>query len=108
MLPRDISDVLETLHLCRRFGAPVLARGGGTSLAGQCCNVAVVLDFSKYMHRILDLDAKRGAVILKGLRALPAGELWPFVERLLPVLRRIEIQADDVGGQQVGVIGRNV
>src|SRR3981081_1551066 len=36
----------------RRHGAPVLARGGGTSLAGQCCNVAVVLDLSKYMHRL--------------------------------------------------------
>ena len=44
---------------CRRwrrpatFGAPVLSRGGGTSLAGQCCNVAVVMDFSKYLHRVL-------------------------------------------------------
>ena len=40
-------------------GAPVLSRGGGTSLAGQCCNVAVVLDFSKYMAQILELDPER-------------------------------------------------
>src|SRR5204862_3636948 len=38
------------------LGAPVLPRGGGTSLAGQCCNVAVVLDFSKYMNRLIHLD----------------------------------------------------
>src|SRR2546425_1003920 len=39
VLPRDAQDVVETVRLCREFGAPVLARGGGTSLAGQCCNV---------------------------------------------------------------------
>src|SRR5213078_5330361 len=33
-------------------------RGGGTSLAGQCCNVAVVLDTSKYMNRVVNLDPK--------------------------------------------------
>src|SRR5712664_871552 len=47
VLPRDVHDVLTTVALCREFGAPLLCRGGGTSLAGQCCNVAVVLDFSK-------------------------------------------------------------
>ena len=36
-----------------------LSRGGGTSLAGQCCNVAVVLDFSKYLNRILEIDPER-------------------------------------------------
>ena len=59
VLPRDIPDILETLHLCRRFEAPVLARGGGTSLAGQCCNVAVVLDMSKYVNRVLEIDATK-------------------------------------------------
>src|SRR5438874_8765780 len=56
VIPRDRDDVLETLALCRRFGAPILGRGAGTSLAGQCCNVAVVLDTSKYFHRILEVD----------------------------------------------------
>ena len=56
VVPRDRDDVLETLALCRRFGAPILGRGAGTSLAGQCCNVAVVLDTSKYFNRILELD----------------------------------------------------
>ena len=59
VVPRDVSDVLETLALCRQFGAPVLARGGGTSLAGQCCNVAVVIDTSKYLNRVLAIDAGR-------------------------------------------------
>ncbi len=59
VLPRDIEDIVETVALCRRYGAPVLPRGGGTSLAGQCCNVAVVLDCSKYMRGILELDPRR-------------------------------------------------
>src|SRR5499426_1814366 len=56
VIPRDVDDVVETVAAARRHGAPVLARGGGTSLAGQCCNVAVVMDFPKYMHRLLALD----------------------------------------------------
>jgi FAD/FMN-containing dehydrogenase/Fe-S oxidoreductase len=56
VLPRDAEDVLATVALCREFGAPLLCRGAGTSLAGQCSNVAVVLDFSKYMARILEID----------------------------------------------------
>jgi FAD/FMN-containing dehydrogenase/Fe-S oxidoreductase len=59
VLPRDVDDVLAALSLCREFGAPLLCRGGGTSLAGQCCNVAVVLDFSKYMAKILEIDPVR-------------------------------------------------
>src|SRR5919109_2165583 len=56
VVPRDIDDVHATLDVARHFGAPVLARGGGTSLAGQCCNVAIVLDFSKSVHRVLEID----------------------------------------------------
>jgi FAD/FMN-containing dehydrogenase/Fe-S oxidoreductase len=59
VLPRNADDVLATVALCRQFGAPLLCRGGGTSLAGQCCNVAVILDFSKYMARILEIDPAR-------------------------------------------------
>lgn len=57
VLPLDKDDVAQTLATCRRFGAPVLSRGGGTSLAGQCCNVAVVMDMTKYMHRVIEIDA---------------------------------------------------
>jgi FAD/FMN-containing dehydrogenase/Fe-S oxidoreductase len=56
VLPRDAGDVEAALAVCRRFAAPVFSRGGGTSLAGESCNVAVVLDFSKYMHRIVEID----------------------------------------------------
>src|SRR5436305_11447369 len=57
VIPRNNEDVLETIAECRHFGAPILSRGGGTSLAGQCCNVAVIIDFSKYMNRVLEIDA---------------------------------------------------
>jgi FAD/FMN-containing dehydrogenase/Fe-S oxidoreductase len=59
VLPRDADDVLATVSIAQQYGAPILCRGGGTSLAGQCCNVAVVLDFSKYMAAILEIDPKR-------------------------------------------------
>jgi FAD/FMN-containing dehydrogenase/Fe-S oxidoreductase len=59
VLPRNNEDVMATLAVCREFGAPVLSRGGGTSLAGQCCNTAVILDFSKYMAEILEIDPAR-------------------------------------------------
>src|SRR3954471_2346271 len=59
VIPRHKVDVLATVDVCRRFGAPILSRGGGTSLAGQCCNVAVVMDTSKYLHGILELDVER-------------------------------------------------
>ena len=59
VLPRDADDVLAAISVCRDFGAPLLCRGGGTSLAGQCCNVAVVLDFTKYMGKILEIDPER-------------------------------------------------
>src|SRR5258707_5777726 len=60
VIPRDEGDVIAAVSVCCKFGAPILSRGGGTSLAGQGCNVAVVLDFSKYLNRILELDPERG------------------------------------------------
>ncbi|HVY94427.1 MAG TPA: FAD-binding and (Fe-S)-binding domain-containing protein [Bryobacteraceae bacterium] len=56
VIPKSVDDVIATVEQCRRFGAPLLARGGGTSLAGQCCNVAVVLDFTKHLNQIIDLN----------------------------------------------------
>jgi len=49
---------MTTVELCRKFGAPITCRGGGTSLAGQCCNVAVIIDFTKYMNRVIEIDAR--------------------------------------------------
>src|SRR6202007_1947245 len=59
VIPVDEPDVIAAVSICRKFGAPILSRGGGTSLAGQGCNVAVVLDFSKYLNRILELDPEQ-------------------------------------------------
>jgi FAD/FMN-containing dehydrogenase/Fe-S oxidoreductase len=56
VIPKSIDDVIKTVELCYRYGAPVLSRGGGTSLCGQCCNVAVVMDFSKYLNNVLSID----------------------------------------------------
>ncbi len=56
VIPRDDSDVVAALTVCRRHHAPVFARGGGTGLAGQTDNAAVVFDFSKYMNEIVELD----------------------------------------------------
>src|ERR1035437_54550 len=57
IVPRDAEDVKAAVAVCRKYVAPVLPRGAGTSLAGQCCNVAVVLDFTKYMKKLLELKA---------------------------------------------------
>jgi len=56
VIPKSAADVEATVAACRERGVPILGRGCGTSLSGQTCNVAVVLDFSKYMNRILALD----------------------------------------------------
>src|SRR5438132_12564656 len=59
VIPRSNDDVVAMIATCREHGAPVLSRGGGTSLAGQCCNTAVVMDFSKYLAKILEIDPAR-------------------------------------------------
>ena len=56
VIPRSIEDIVETLDICREHGVPILPRGGGTSQNGQCVNVAVVIDTSKYLNRVLDID----------------------------------------------------
>jgi len=75
VVPRDDEDVIATVTACRKYGAPVLPRGAGTSLAGQCCNVAVVLDFTKYMNKILEIDPRerfarvQPGIVLDSLRS---------------------------------------
>lgn len=68
VIPKDQKDIIATVALCKKYQVPILSRGGGTSLAGQCCNVAVVMDMSKYVNRLVTLDPeKRQAVIEPGL-----------------------------------------
>jgi len=59
VVPRDVDDVVAVTETCRAHGAPILPRGAGTSLAGQCCNVAVILDFSKHINAVLEVDPAR-------------------------------------------------
>ena len=54
--PRDVDDIVATIDVCHRFGAPVVARGGGTDLAGSACNAGVVIDMSPHVTRILEID----------------------------------------------------
>src|SRR6185437_7752609 len=53
VVPKNEGDIIKTLAICKKYGSPVLSRGGGTSLAGQTCNVAVVMDMSKYYNKVL-------------------------------------------------------
>jgi FAD/FMN-containing dehydrogenase/Fe-S oxidoreductase len=64
VFPRDAADVEAALAACRATGAAVLPRGAGTSLAGQCVNVAVVFDYSRYMNALdaIDPEAKLARV----------------------------------------------
>ncbi|MFD5515891.1 FAD-binding and (Fe-S)-binding domain-containing protein [Streptomyces sp. NPDC127066] len=65
--PRDAEDVAAALAVCRAHAVPVVARGGGTSIAGQATGTGVVLDFTRHMNRILALDPDaRTAVVQPG------------------------------------------
>ena len=65
VIPKSAEDVLATIEICRKYRAPVLSRGGGTSLTGSTVNIAVVIDMSKYFNRVLEINA---------------GERWARVE----------------------------
>jgi FAD/FMN-containing dehydrogenase/Fe-S oxidoreductase len=56
VVPRTVEAAVAAVEVCRDHGAPLLSRGGGTSLAGECTNTAVVLDFSKYCTRLVSVD----------------------------------------------------
>lgn len=66
--PRDADDVAAALSVCREHRVPVVARGGGTSIAGQATGTGVVLDFTRHMNRLVSLDpGTRRAVVQPGL-----------------------------------------
>ncbi len=56
VVPRSVDAAAEATAVCREHHAPVVSRGGGTSLAGQCTNVAVMIDWAKYCSRLLSVD----------------------------------------------------
>lgn len=57
VVPKSVEDIISAVDVCCEFGAPLLPRGGGTSQCGQCVNVAVVIDTSKYLDHVLEIDA---------------------------------------------------
>ena len=64
VIPRSVDDIVAAVRVCREFDVPVLPRGGGTSMGGQCANVAVVIDASKYLNRVIEVqpDVRRAFV----------------------------------------------
>jgi FAD/FMN-containing dehydrogenase/Fe-S oxidoreductase len=86
VVPRTVEAAVAAVAVCRRYQAPLLSRGGGTSLAGECTNTAVVLDWSKYCTRLLKVDTdNRTCLVEPGIvrdtlndRLAPSGlELGP-------------------------------
>ncbi|MFB7418242.1 FAD-binding and (Fe-S)-binding domain-containing protein [Streptomyces sp. NPDC056210] len=68
VVPRTVDAGAETIAVCAEFDAPVLSRGGGTSLAGQCTNAAVVIDWTKYCDKLVSVDfARRTCVVEPGI-----------------------------------------
>ncbi|MFJ2771872.1 FAD-binding and (Fe-S)-binding domain-containing protein [Streptomyces sp. NPDC087300] len=68
LAPRDADDVAAALAVCRERSVPVVARGAGTSIAGQATGLGVVLDFTRHMNGLLSLDpGTRTAVVQPGL-----------------------------------------
>jgi FAD/FMN-containing dehydrogenase len=65
VVPRTPDAAASVVAVCREFDVPVLSRGGGTSLAGQCCNTAVVLDWTKYCNRLVSVDADAGTAVME-------------------------------------------
>ena len=68
VIPRDSQDVIQTVQIASEHNVPILPRGGGTSLAGQSVGEAIVLDMSKYMNQLLEVDvSERWARVQPGI-----------------------------------------
>jgi FAD/FMN-containing dehydrogenase/Fe-S oxidoreductase len=65
VLPKTEQDVINTVAICKKYHSPVLSRGGGTSLTGSCCNVAVVMDMTKYYNKVLKIDKEKKTVTVQ-------------------------------------------
>lgn len=62
VIPRTMDDVYATVETAIKHGVPILARGGGSSLAGQAVGEALIIDFSKHLNRIVSIDPEAGVV----------------------------------------------
>jgi FAD/FMN-containing dehydrogenase/Fe-S oxidoreductase len=109
IMPRDAADVQAALAACRATGAAVLPRGAGTSLAGQCANVAVVFDYSRYMHGLTSIDPEaklavvEPGIVLDTLRA--AAELHHLTYAPDPATHNRCTLGGMIGNNSCGVHG---
>ncbi|GGZ45477.1 oxidoreductase [Streptomyces inusitatus] len=78
--PRDTDDVAAALEICRRFGVPVVPRGGGTSIAGQATGTGVVLDFTRHMNAVLTVDEDSATAVVQ-----PGAVLDTLVQAVRPL-----------------------
>ncbi|MET9295645.1 FAD-linked oxidase C-terminal domain-containing protein [Streptomyces sp. NPDC003077] len=65
VVPRTVEAGAAAVGVCARFDAPVLSRGGGTSLGGQCTNTAVVIDWTKYCDGLLEVDPQQRTCVVE-------------------------------------------
>ncbi|HEY52421.1 MAG TPA: FAD-binding protein [Caldilineae bacterium] len=103
VVPRDKEDVLATAATCIAYDLPMLPRGGGSSLAGQTVGEAVVIDFTKYMDNIVEIDAERQRV-----RTQPGISLGILNRRLAP--HGLTVGPDPASADRAtigGIIGNN-
>jgi FAD/FMN-containing dehydrogenase/Fe-S oxidoreductase len=65
VIPRSVEAAVDAIAICRQFEAPLVSRGGGTSLAGQCTNTAVMIDWAKYCHALVSVDVDARTCIVE-------------------------------------------
>ncbi|MCP2259483.1 FAD/FMN-containing dehydrogenase [Streptoalloteichus tenebrarius] len=65
VFPRDVDDVVAAVAVCREHGAPLTPRGGGTSVAGNAIGEGVVLDLSRHVNRVLEVDPEAGVAVVE-------------------------------------------
>jgi FAD/FMN-containing dehydrogenase len=65
VIPRTVEAAVAAVSVCAAHRAPLLSRGGGTSLAGQCTNAAVVIDWTKHCHRVVSVDPERRRCVVE-------------------------------------------
>ncbi len=93
VLPRDENDIAAVVRVSRKHHVPIVPRGGGTSLAGQAIGSAIILDCSKYMNRLLEVNADEGwawvepGMVLDHLNAALASQGVKFAPDVSPANR---------------------
>jgi len=65
VLPKNVEDVIKVVKFASTNGIPVIARGGGSGLAGQAIGDGIIIDFTKYMHHIIEIDIKENYVMVE-------------------------------------------